>query len=143
MRQLISLDKRVNRVVVQLFGLSPTRNRNRNRKLEISTALTKAKSRNQLIQRRLSKRKSIGSGSDLESQAGRQSDGYGEWCLELRREGGREKRMNQDRIVEEQCFKLRVKELWRNNNTDQLITLESALPLHKGVLGGFRLQTPK
>src|SRR6218665_1709286 len=44
---------------------------------------------NQLIHRRLSKPKSIGGGSDPERQAGRQSDGYGGWCLELRR-GGRE-----------------------------------------------------
>ena len=29
-------------------------------------------------------KKSIGSGSDPESQAGRQSDDYGGWCLELR-----------------------------------------------------------
>ena len=43
---------------------------------------------NQLILRRLSKTKSIGSRSDPESQASRQSDGYGGWCLELRR-GGR------------------------------------------------------
>ena len=59
----------------------------RNRKLLISRAPTKAKS-NQLIHRRLTKSKSIGSGQDPESQAGRQSDGYGEWYLELRR-GGR------------------------------------------------------
>ena len=45
---------------------------------------------NQLIHRRLTKTKSIGSGQDPESQAGRQSDGYGRWCLELRR-GGRYK----------------------------------------------------
>ena len=44
--------------------------------------------RNQLFHRRLTKIKSIGSGQDPESQAGRQSDGYGGWCLELRR-GGR------------------------------------------------------
>ena len=44
--------------------------------------------RNQLIHRRLTKTKSIGSGQDPESQAARQSDGYGGWCLELRR-GGR------------------------------------------------------
>ena len=44
--------------------------------------------RNQLIHRRLIKTESIGSGQDPESQAGRQSDGYGGWCLELRR-GGR------------------------------------------------------
>jgi len=36
----------------------------------------------------------MGSGSDPESQAGRQTV----WRLELKREGGREKRMNQDRI---------------------------------------------
>ena len=40
---------------------------------------------NQLIQWRVSKTKSIGSVSDPESQAGRQLDGYGGWCLELRR----------------------------------------------------------
>jgi len=62
---------------------------NRNRKLDISTAPTKAKSREPDIHRRLSKAKSIGRGSDLESQTGRQSYGYhGGWCLELRR-GGR------------------------------------------------------
>src|SRR6218665_2686006 len=44
--------------------------------------------RNQRIHRRLTKTKSIGSVQDPESQAGRQSDGYGGWCLELRR-GGR------------------------------------------------------
>ena len=44
--------------------------------------------RNQFIHRRSSKSKLIGSGSDPESQAGRQSDGYGGWCLELR-PGGR------------------------------------------------------
>jgi len=38
---------------------------------------------NQLIHRRFIRAKSIGSGQDPESQAGRQSDGYGEWCLEL------------------------------------------------------------
>jgi len=53
---------------------------------------------NQLICRRLSKTKSIDSGSDPESEAGRPSDGYGGWCLELRRDGGREKRANRDRI---------------------------------------------
>src|SRR6218665_4159918 len=41
--------------------------------------------RNQLIHMHLTKTKSIGSGQDPESQAGRQSDGYGRWCLELRR----------------------------------------------------------
>jgi len=46
--------------------------------------------RNQLIHRRLSKTKSIGNGSDPESQAGRQSDGYGGWCLELKWPDGRE-----------------------------------------------------
>src|SRR6218665_2090628 len=44
--------------------------------------------RNQLIHRRLTKTKSIGRGQDPESQAGRQLDGYGGWCLELR-QGGR------------------------------------------------------
>src|SRR6218665_2631373 len=43
--------------------------------------------RNQLIHRRLTKTKSIGSGQDPESQAGRQSDGSGGWCLEFIRGG--------------------------------------------------------
>src|SRR6218665_1070824 len=43
--------------------------------------------RNQLIHRRLAKTKSIGSGQDPESQAGRQSDGSGGWCLEFIRGG--------------------------------------------------------
>jgi len=65
--------------------------RNRNRKLLISRFLErpqKRSRRNQLIHNRLTKTKSIGSGQDPESQTGRQSDGYGGWCLELRR-GGR------------------------------------------------------
>jgi len=44
--------------------------------------------KNQLIHRRLTRTKSIGSGQNPESQAGRESDGYGGWCLELRREEG-------------------------------------------------------
>jgi len=76
--------------------------RYRNSKLEISTAPTKALScrGNPLIHRRLSKTKSIGSGSDPESQAGRWSDSYGGCCLELRLEtrrklGGRRQRILQ------------------------------------------------
>ena len=46
---------------------------------------------------------------------GRQSDGYGGWCLELRR-GREQRRRGQVRIgfVAEQCFKFGVKELWRD-----------------------------
>src|SRR6218665_917575 len=44
--------------------------------LQISQRRSRGK---QFIHRRLSKAKSIGSGSDPESQAGRQSDGYGGW----------------------------------------------------------------
>src|SRR6218665_1821963 len=40
---------------------------------------------NQLIRTRLSKTNSIGSGLDPESQAGRESDGYGGRCLKLSR----------------------------------------------------------
>src|SRR6218665_1275922 len=69
--------------------------RNRNRKLDIYTAPTKA--RNQLIHRRLSKTKSIGSGSDPERQTVRRL-----WWMvfgvETGREVCREKRTNQDRI---------------------------------------------
>jgi len=43
--------------------------------------------RNQPIHRRLPQTKSIYSGSDPESQVGRQTGGYGEWCLDLRRGG--------------------------------------------------------
>src|SRR6218665_169618 len=69
---------------------------NRNRKLQISRAPTaqKRSRRNQLIHRRLTKTKLIGSSQDPESQAGRQSDGCGGWWLELRREGGMGKTMN-------------------------------------------------
>jgi len=59
---------------------------NRNRKIVNSIFLQRPKKRsrgNQLIHKRLSKTKSIGSRSDPENQAGRQSDGYGGWCLEL------------------------------------------------------------
>jgi|SRR6218665_2378261 len=82
--------------------------RTRNRKLEISTAKLQKPSRgNQLIHRRLSKTKSIGCWSDPQSRAGRQSDGYGGWRLELRRGGRyREKsQVNQDRIS---CYHLRT-----------------------------------
>src|SRR6218665_3972409 len=73
---------------------SRTVNTNRNCKLDISTALTKAYIReNQLIHRRLSKAKSICSGSD--PWGGRQADSKtamvgGVWSLY--REGGGEKR---------------------------------------------------
>src|SRR6218665_3920931 len=40
---------------------------------------------NQLIHRRLTKTKLIGSSQDPENQAGRESDGYGGWCFEFRR----------------------------------------------------------
>ena len=63
-------------VIVNPIFLQPPRKRSRG---------------NQLILRLVSKTKSIGSGSDPESQAGRQagrqSNGYGGWCLELRRWG--------------------------------------------------------
>src|SRR6218665_1098343 len=52
---------------------------------------------NQLIYRRLTRTKSIGSGQDPESQTGRQSGGYGGWCLELRREARRYGRMGKTR----------------------------------------------
>ena len=59
---------------------------------------------------RLSKTKSIGSGSDSESQAGRYSDGYGAhgWCLDLRR-GGRWGEGNESGY-DLLCFKFEVKE---------------------------------
>jgi len=59
----------------------------RNRKLDISTEPKKSKSREPAaFQNKIDRQ--IGRESDLEIQAGRQSDGYGGWCLELRR-GGR------------------------------------------------------
>jgi len=48
---------------------------------------TQAKSQEPAYSQALNKTKSIGSRSNPESQAGRQSDGYGGWCLELRRGG--------------------------------------------------------
>ena len=57
---------------------------NRNGKLKISIASTKAKSREPAYSQALVQNKTIGSWSYPESQAGRQSDGYGGWCLELR-----------------------------------------------------------
>ena len=53
--------------------------RNHNRKLEISTASTKAKSREPAYSQKLIQSK-IDSGSDPESLAGRESDGYGGRC---------------------------------------------------------------
>src|SRR6218665_3671822 len=62
--------------------------RNRNRNLIVNSRfLVRPQKRSRRIQL-IRKIKSIGSGQDPESQAGRQSDGYGGWCLELRR-GGR------------------------------------------------------
>ena len=59
-----------------------------NRKLLISTASTKAKSREPVYSQGLNQNKIDGRSHDPESQTGRQSDGYDGWCLELRR-GGR------------------------------------------------------
>src|SRR6218665_876190 len=69
--------------------------------------------RNRLIHRRLTKTKLIGSDKDPESQAGRQSDGYGGWCLELRW-GGRDGEDDESGFAKEQCFQFGVKELWRD-----------------------------
>src|SRR6218665_1855684 len=66
------------------YKLVSTEYRNRNRKLSISRTPTKRSRGNQLILRRLTRTKSIGSGQNPENQAGTQSDGYGGWCLELR-----------------------------------------------------------
>ena len=88
---------------------------NRNRNLEISTAPTKAKSWAPAYWQTLISKKSIDNESDPESQAGRQSDGYDGWCLELRREGGiRRRGWFRIGFVEEQCFQFWVKELWRD-----------------------------
>src|SRR6218665_1915407 len=62
--------------------------RNRNRKLLISRAPTKAKSQepaysHALNQNKIDRQRSRSRESGR--QAGRQSDGYGRWCLELRR----------------------------------------------------------
>ena len=89
---------------------------NRNRKLEISTAPTKAKSREPAYSQALVQNKSIGSGSDSESQADSRTamvDGVWSWDGE----GGREKRIG---FVEEQYFKLGVKELWRDRPLQDL-----------------------
>ena len=61
---------------------------NRNRKLEISTTPTKARSREPayspaFIPNRIDRQRVRSRESGM--QAGRQSDGYGGWCLGLRR----------------------------------------------------------
>src|SRR6218665_2039471 len=58
---------------VRTFRPRTIRNLNRNRKLKILTAPTKAKSREPAYSQALVQTKSIGSGSDPESQAGRQA----------------------------------------------------------------------
>src|SRR6218665_3423319 len=75
---------------------------------------------------RLTKTKSIGSRQGPQSQAGRQSDGYGGWCLELRR-GGRYGEDDESRFrigfAKEQCFQFGVKELWRDGKRKGLSEL--------------------
>ena len=66
-------------------------NRNRNRKLLISRAPTKAKSQEPAYSQALNQNKTDRQQSrsrESGRQADRQSDGYGGWCLDLRR-GGR------------------------------------------------------
>ena len=60
---------------------------NRNRKLEISRAPTKAKSREPAYSQAPNQNK-IDRQRSKAGEAGRQSDGYGRWCLELRRGRG-------------------------------------------------------
>src|SRR6218665_1033936 len=74
--------------------------------LDISTAPTKEKSRKTAYSQVLDQNK-IGR-LEVKIQRVRQIIGYGEWCLELRREGGREKRTNKDGICKE-CFQVWVK----------------------------------
>ena len=66
----------------------PQFNRNRNRKLLISRAPTKAKSQEPAYSQALNQNKFDRQRSrsrESGRQAGRQLDGYGGWCLELRR----------------------------------------------------------
>ena len=91
--------------------------------------------RNQLIPRRLTKRKSIGGGQDPESQAGRRSDGYGGWCLELRRGGGMRKTMNQDKICWRAFFSVwseRAVERWQWRDLSGSHTLNSLMDKNGG-----------
>ena len=67
-------------------------NHNRNHKLKISTAPTKAKLREPAYSKALMQNKIVRLGS-RSKESGRLTV-YGRWRLELRREGGREKRMN-------------------------------------------------
>jgi len=62
-------------------------NCNHNRKLDISTAPSKAKSREPAYSQAFVKNK-IDMQQDRSRESGRKTDGYGGWCLELSR-GGR------------------------------------------------------
>src|SRR6218665_3342724 len=84
-----SVFNRLSLVLIGCFRILPASPRNRNRKLEISTASTNTKSREPaysqaLIQSKIDKY----SCQNPKSHGDRRSDGYGGWCLKLRR-GGR------------------------------------------------------
>src|SRR6218665_1786061 len=80
------------------------KNRIVNRKLLISRAPTKARSQEPAYSQALNQNKIDRQRQDKESEAGRPSDGYGGWCLQLRRGGrygvwgGMGKTMNQESI---------------------------------------------
>ena len=80
--------------------------------------------RNQLIHRRLTKTKSIGSGQDPESHAGRQSAGYGGWCLELRRGG----RYGEGKLKESPVAHTRGTSQWIPVDVWQMTWMFSLLP---------------
>src|SRR6218665_2293338 len=85
---------------------------NRNRKLLISRAPTKAKSQEPAYSQALNQNK-IDRKRSRSRESGRQTDGYGGWCLELRR-GGRHGDDDESGFTKEQCFQFGVKELWRD-----------------------------
>ena len=70
------------------YSVANRNRRNGDRKLKISAAPTKAKSRDQLTRRRLTRIESIGRGQDPVTQVGRQSDSW--WWMVFGVETGRE-----------------------------------------------------
>jgi len=88
---------------------------NRNRKFDVSTAPTKAKSREPAYSQRFIQNKTDRQWVKIQIvRQSNRSDGYGGRCFELRR-GKEVGRREDELVVEAQCFQFRVKELWRDS----------------------------
>jgi len=69
-------------MILTQFPCHKLSHRDRNRKLQISRAPTKAKSQEPAYSQSLNQNK-INRQRSRSRESGRQSDGYGGWCLEL------------------------------------------------------------